>query len=103
MDPFIEMTVRIDADAHPLLYQDLSMRQRGKPRAAALKRLAENYLLLSRNNPAHASPGTTSNSEAREADMQAGQSRPEDPAPVARVNASDVRSSLTQFLPAGRR
>ncbi len=85
------MTIRIDADAHPRLHAYLSAREQGKRRAAALKRLAEDTLLLGDSAAAGAARGMTIHRSARD----------EAVANPPGVTASDVRSSLAQFLPGG--
>jgi hypothetical protein len=90
-DSYLEMTVRIDADAHPRLHAYLLAREQGKRRAAALKRLAEDALLLGGSaTPAAASSVNNHRGTPDEAIAN----------PVG-VKASDVRSSLAQFLPGG--
>jgi hypothetical protein len=101
LNPYIEMTIRIDGDAHPLLHEYLSTRRQGKPRAAALKRLAENSLLLS-GKPELAAPQVKRNADARSSELWVGQSPLEEPAFQSRVTQSDVNASLAQFLPFGR-
>jgi hypothetical protein len=101
LNPYIEMTVRIDADAHPLLYQYLSTRRQGKPRAAAFKRVAENSLLLS-GQPELCASHVKRNADARPSELWVKQSPPAEPAFQPGVSQSDVNASLAQFLPSGR-
>ncbi|RQH05006.1 hypothetical protein [Paraburkholderia dinghuensis] len=89
---YLEMTIRIDADAHPRLHAYLLAREPGKRRAAALKRLAEDALLLGDSAAPAAARGATNHRSARD------EAAPNPPG----VMASDVRSSLAQFLPGGK-
>ena len=46
MDDAIEITISVNSDTFPLLYEYLNKIKPGRRRAAAFKRLAEHFLLL---------------------------------------------------------
>jgi hypothetical protein len=89
---YLEMTVRIDADAHPRLHAYLLTREPGKRRAAALKRLAEEALLLGDSAPLTAARSVNQQNSAVD---EAATNSPG-------VKPSEVLSSLAQFMPASK-
>jgi hypothetical protein len=93
---YIEMTVRIDADAHPRLHVYLLAREAGKRRAAALKRLAEDALLLGDSAPAVATH-RVDHSGSAVADAAAAP-----PSVTQAVTPGEVLSSLAQFMPGSK-
>jgi hypothetical protein len=92
----LEMTIRIDDHAHPLLYAYLHLRRQGKPRAAALKRLAENALLPAESSTAKM-PAMVVTENGRSHDIRDEQVEVGTPTQSPGVNPSDVLSSLSQF------
>jgi hypothetical protein len=50
MDDTIEITITINSDSFPLLWEFLHGIRAGRRRAAALKRAAENFLLLQKQS-----------------------------------------------------
>lgn len=83
----LELTVRINADAHPRLHAYLLTREPGKRRAAALKRLAEDALLLAGN----ATPPAPRVADTDRRTLDGATTG------LPRVTTSEVRSSLAQF------
>lgn len=97
MEDSIEITVTINSDSFPLLFRHLTNTKVGRRRAAALKLLAENFLLLQqqgKNLIVAASPQVV---------------EPEHPADLSKsvgvensvqgaIDLQSVRNSMSQFI-----
>jgi hypothetical protein len=92
VNSYLEMTVRIDPDAHPRLYAYLFAREPGKRRAAALKRLAEDALLMA-DSAAPTAARSVSHPSGAVAEAAT------DP---SGVTTGEVLSSLAQFMPGSK-
>jgi hypothetical protein len=95
MDDIMEITVTINSDTFPLLWEYLNEIRVGRRRAGALKRAAENFLLLQKQSTQAVSthkPDTESPTDMR----SLSQNLQEDPADQA-IDPIEVRGSLSQF------
>ncbi|VVD33794.1 hypothetical protein [Paraburkholderia dioscoreae] len=90
-DDKIELTVTINSDTFPLLWEALMRVQAGRRRAGALKRAAESFLLLQKQS-AQAVLTHTSDVEKSQPSSQF-QSSPAD----RPIDPHSVRESLGQF------
>lgn len=96
MDDQIEMTVTINSDSFPLLFKHLIEVKAGRRRAGAIKRLAENFLLLSQRELVRSDQRIQPSAETSTT-TKAIQLGPLEGTEHLSIDCQAVRSSLSQF------
>ncbi|CAB3801814.1 hypothetical protein LMG28614_05500 [Paraburkholderia ultramafica] len=97
MEDSIEMTVTINRDSNPLLFEYLTNTKAGRRRAAVFKLLAENFLFLQQQNSVQTttvSPREVESGRMTDASIL---QTPEGGRQGA-IDEQDVRRSLMQFV-----
>lgn len=95
MEDHFEITITINEDSFPLLFEYLKKVSAGRRRAAAFKRLAENFLLLQRQSTMSSSAAiqTNDNVALQNPSMDDHIGRPTD----SPIDQKYMRQSLHQF------
>ena len=96
MDDSIEITISINSDTFPLLYEYLNRIKPGRRRAAAFKRLAEHFLLLQEQHTGQLTLKTQQNMDGSSA-LSSDQADSNSAKASIPLDNHALRSSLTQF------
>lgn len=94
MEDAFELTITINKDSFPLLYDFLNDVKSGRRRAAAFKRLAEAYLLLQVQRLVHSASTTLPESGGSQTTSLR---EPVENDQTLSINKKAVRESLRQF------